>query len=234
MTLTKEQIERIEINKKHALELKEKRLKEKKIEDNENDLVQNIIEPSIISNEKANIVIDNNLYCQYINEDEKICGNSQIDMTIYDSFNEKICLSCKNKSNDFDYMSKSEVSIQYLLPQDSILLMKFINKPNPRNKGWASMKLYLRKHAKVKSYKRWNNEEGLQNEIERRGKEKYERDYQNTSSVLSNSSLLLNSLNEKELLNVDNNMKRKNENNVKVKSKDRKKNAMKDLLDVWN
>ena len=82
-------------------------------------------------------------------------------------------MSCKTRNrviyeNDYDLMNKSDIAAQYLLPDDSISLLKFIEKPNPINTRYKPMKLYLRKQARIKSYKRWVDEEGLNTEIERR------------------------------------------------------------------
>ena len=82
-------------------------------------------------------------------------------------------MSCKTRNkllyeNDYDFINKSDISTHYLLPDDSISLLKFIEKPNPINTRYKPMKLYLRKHARIKSYKRWTDEAGLNAEIERR------------------------------------------------------------------
>lgn len=82
-------------------------------------------------------------------------------------------MSCKTRNrviyeNDYDLINKSDIVAQYLLPDDSISLLKFIEKPNPINTRYKPMKLYLRKQARIKSYKRWVDEEGLNAEIERR------------------------------------------------------------------
>ncbi len=82
-------------------------------------------------------------------------------------------MSCKTRNrviyeNDYDLINKSDIAAQYLLPDDSISLLKYIEKPNPINTRYKPMKLYLRKQARIKSYKRWVDEEGLNAEIERR------------------------------------------------------------------
>ena len=63
-------------------------------------------------------------------------------------------------------------------------MMPFATKINPRNSSFAPMKLYLRKHAMEKSFKRWGDAEGLLREIDRREKEKFDRNLVDCENAL--------------------------------------------------
>ena len=116
------------------------------------------------------------LSCQCIIADTgQICGISPVAKDLLLTFGESCCDSCRHLTDDFGLINKSDVASQFLLPQDSIKMMKFSTKINPRNSGFAPMKLYLRKHAMEKSFKRWGDADGLLREIDRREKDRFDR-----------------------------------------------------------
>lgn len=106
--------------------------------------------------------VEDTLCCEYIHEESGVkCGNQPIALDLWEVFEESCCEACRHLSDDYKLINKTDVSSQFLIPQDSIKMMKFTTKVNPRNSLFAPMKLYLRKHAKKKSFKRWGSEEGL-------------------------------------------------------------------------
>ena len=105
----------------------------------------------------------------------QICGISPVAKDLLLTFGESCCDSCRHLTDDFGLINKSDVASQFLLPQDSIKMMRFSTKINPRNSSFAPMKLYLRKHAMEKSFKRWGDAEGLLKEIDRREKDRFDR-----------------------------------------------------------
>ena len=123
--------------------------------------------------------------CTQILEDEDICGQilAPGDMELWNIFGEKCCSGCKRRNHpDFELVSRDVLRTEYLIPVDSISLMKHSELANPKNPRWSSMHLYLRKHAREKSHRRWGGARGLQEEIERRGKEKFEREIEKTKN----------------------------------------------------
>jgi hypothetical protein len=156
MELSEAQKERIELNRQKALKRKREAEETKTLEATETTEVT--------------------LCCQYTTADsEAVCGNQPIAKDLWDIFEEQCCESCRHLDDDYGTLNQTDVSSKYLIPVDSIKMMKFLSKINPRNAGFAPMKLYLRKHAREKSFKRWGNEEGLLKELDRREKERFER-----------------------------------------------------------
>ena len=92
-------------------------------------------------------------------------------LPLYSSYYCSVNCKIRNRQvyeNDYDLINKSDIATQYLLSDDSISLLKFIEKPNPINSRYKPMKLYLRKQARIKSFKRWTDEAGLNAELEKR------------------------------------------------------------------
>lgn len=163
--LTEEQKERITINKQKALK--------RKLE-----IVENA--KSLIT-EKA----DDPLSCQVFDATTgQVCGTQPVAKDLLLTFGESCCERCRHLSDDFSLMNKSDVATQFLIPQESIKMMKFATKNNPRNTMFAPMKLYLRKHVTEKSFKRWGDADGLMKELDRRGKEKFDRGLQECEGAL--------------------------------------------------
>jgi hypothetical protein len=74
---------------------------------------------------------------------------------------------------------------RYLVSDDTMQILKFTTKVNPRNHLFAPMKLYLLKHVRQKSYKRWGDAQGLINERDRREKEKFDRGLRECEDALA-------------------------------------------------
>eukprot|EP00596_Hydrurales_sp_CCMP1899_P004306 CAMPEP_0119034402 /NCGR_PEP_ID=MMETSP1177-20130426/1391_1 /TAXON_ID=2985 /ORGANISM="Ochromonas sp, Strain CCMP1899" /LENGTH=235 /DNA_ID=CAMNT_0006991813 /DNA_START=142 /DNA_END=849 /DNA_ORIENTATION=+ len=179
--LSEAQKERIELNRQKAVKRKREAEETKKIE--------------------AVDTAEGTLCCQYTTADnETVCGNEPIAKDLWDIFEEQCCETCRHLNDDYGTLNQTDVSSKYLIPVDSIKMMKFSSKINPRNAGFAPMKLYLRKHAREKSFKRWGNEEGLLKELDRREKEKFERGLADCEDALEpdegDSSLLASLSNE--------------------------------------
>ena len=163
--LTEEQKERITINKQKALKRKLEILEDAK---------------SLIA-EKA----DDPMSCQVFDPTTgQVCGTQPVAKDLLLTFGESCCERCRHLSDDFSLMNKSDVAAQFLIPQESIKMMKFATKNNPRNTMFAPMKLYLRKHVTEKSFKRWGDADGLMKELDRRGKEKFDRGLQECEGAL--------------------------------------------------
>ena len=112
-------------------------------------------------------------------------------------FNERICKSCAASDDDWELMNKTSVASEYLLPDDCIRHLRHKTKDNPHRKGWAEMKLYLRRHARIESYRRWGGSDALESEKLRRNNSKLERELSRAVNNASNAggSLKQNLLN---------------------------------------
>lgn len=120
------------------------------------------------------------------------CTSDDIDKTLLGVFDEKICSACKSlpdQCGDYELINKTEVASAYLITSDSISLMPYIEKTNPRNSNWVPMKMYLRKHARIKAIKRWGSADALLDEIDRRKKSKFEHDVDVVDDIFSSSTL---------------------------------------------
>ena len=102
---------------------------------------------------------------------------------MYEYYGESVCKSCAQASEHFDQLSKQEVSAQYLLTDSTIRMMKYQEKVNPRNATWSMMKLYLRKHAIKGAIERWGDMASLQAEIDKRSKEKLDKQKEAVNSL---------------------------------------------------
>jgi hypothetical protein len=114
------------------------------------------------------------------------CGSSDIVKSLYDDFGETVCEACKAQSpEDYTLINKSDSMSRYLMSDDTMQILKFTTKVNPRNHLFAPMKLYLLKHVRQKSYKRWGDAQGLINERDRREKEKFDRGLRECEDALA-------------------------------------------------
>ena len=105
------------------------------------------------------------------------CGATEgLEPVRLEAFGVGVCKACVDRLGDYDLLTKSEASAQYLLPDDTLNFLPHRVKPNPHNQTWAPMKQFLRKAVRDKSHERWKDEAGLQAEKARRDKLKYERD----------------------------------------------------------
>ena len=104
---------------------------------------------------------------------------------MYLSYGELVCTACCQYSDQYEQLTKSDVSAQYLLTESTIRMMKFQEKDNPRNPNWSMMKLYLRKHAEIQAINRWGTLSQLHLEIEKRNQEKLKKQTESVSSLFS-------------------------------------------------
>jgi hypothetical protein len=127
----------------------------------------------------------NAMVCEQCLVDENICGTplTKADLQFWKDFGEKCCFECRKQNEDLSLISGDVVKSEYLIPASSLCLMKFVERDNPRNRGWVGMKLYLRKHAREKAVKKWGSSEGLAVELEKRRSRKYKRDLLIASST---------------------------------------------------
>lgn len=165
--LTDEQKQRIALNRKNAQKRKLEVAEEEKIAE-------------------ENLANDA-MSCQVIDSSTGLlCGGQPVSKDLLLTFGESCCERCRYLNDDYTLINKSDVMSQFLLPQDSIKMMKFSTKMNPRNSMFAPMKLYLRKHAMQKSFKRWGDADGLMQELDRREKSRFDRGLAECDGALDN------------------------------------------------
>lgn len=100
-----------------------------------------------------------------------------------DAFGVAVCAACHG-DGDFELMTKSDAQKQFLLPDASMKVLRFMEKQNPRHTNWKPMKLYLRKQVRERSYRRWGGSEGLAAEREKREARQWEGALRRTAGIM--------------------------------------------------
>mmetsp|Transcript_11727 Transcript_11727/g.16436 ORF Transcript_11727/g.16436 Transcript_11727/m.16436 type:complete len:170 (+) Transcript_11727:367-876(+) len=166
MTLTEEQKEQIRKNREKALELQKKRkqaLKEEKEQqtilngDNKN---KNHTKKQKIATETQGI--DKQRSTEQEDYEEEL-EDWEIDASLY--------------------VSKKEAQSMYCLPEGTLAVCTFVEKENPRNKGFAPMKLYERKDIRQRAHRRFGGVDGLQKERKQREENRFRKDLERTKDI---------------------------------------------------
>lgn len=104
------------------------------------------------------------------------CSRPELDFQFLQVFGCRVCHACKAKQAEkYSLLTKTECKEDYLLTDPELRdeeLMPHLLKPNPHNKTYSSMMLYLRYQVEEFAYKKWSGPEGLDREWERRVEEK--------------------------------------------------------------
>ena len=208
MVLTEEQRQRIEENRKRALEIKRKKQLEKEKEQNNifdaggfivgNSSHEEITESSSQNKKRR---VDNN---EGLEDgiaggwDKKGCSNKKEDETTKSNGNNNSNSTKQNESDNNDddtesleefelnsspYISQTEAQRQYCIPKGTLDVCSYVEKDNPHKKGWSKMKLYHRSEIRKRAYKRFGGKEGLILEREKRRKKRCEKDMNDVKNV---------------------------------------------------
>lgn len=182
--LSEEQLARIEENRQKALakrklteslrEIEEVNTESKLQEQKEQDAQRHISEVS---------------HCTERLCDGAICSHCPVDRELCEYFGEYVCKGCKSKAGElYRTITRSESIATYLIPEESMKVLKFVSKDNPHNSGWIPMKLYLRKHVIALAIRRFGSMEALEEERQKRETAKFERHLVKTDDVLAKQS----------------------------------------------
>lgn len=108
------------------------------------------------------------------NEKCTLCGSIELDFSILENFNVKVCYKCKKQEvDDYKLLTKSSASELYLLTDEELkdeISLPRMTKVNPHNSNWSDMQLYLNLQLKKFAYKKWGGSDGLNRELEMRSK----------------------------------------------------------------
>mmetsp|Transcript_16939 Transcript_16939/g.28708 ORF Transcript_16939/g.28708 Transcript_16939/m.28708 type:complete len:263 (+) Transcript_16939:58-846(+) len=185
MKLSDEQVQKIRENRAKALQiLEQKRLEKEKADKFDKDNFENKNTSELVTGSSSD------LRCLYVSEEEQhaVCTSSYIDIPIYETFGEQVCSLCKQSTDSFDLLSKSEAAKLYLIPDDAFRFLKFQEKDNPHNSSWTPMKLYLRKHLRDLALKRFGSFDKLDEERQKRAMAQYEKGLDRTRNALSTTT----------------------------------------------
>mmetsp|Transcript_616 Transcript_616/g.870 ORF Transcript_616/g.870 Transcript_616/m.870 type:complete len:208 (+) Transcript_616:16-639(+) len=81
------------------------------------------------------------------------------------------------------HISQTEAQRTYCVPMGTLAVCAFIEKENPRQRGWNKMKLYDRAEVRRRARKRFGGKGGLQAERDKRKKKRFEKDLKETKDV---------------------------------------------------
>lgn len=166
--LTPVQLERMRLNRERALELQEKKRKER--------------EASVETGKKEVCCEDGD------NENESWQGKKQ-------KASIPSPVSGKDEAlqplEEFevgapDYITKKEAMHMYLLPEGTLAVCQFIEKENPRNRGWTGMKLYCRAEIRRRAHERWGGIHGLALERKKREEKRFWNDLEKNKNIFNN------------------------------------------------
>ena len=159
MTLTKEQKERIAQNKKRAYQLR----CVKALED------QRKYEENLVGTKKRRRNEDMKEKCKKEEKVEKGISNDDV----LENF----------ELGASESVSKREATEVYCLPKGTLAICKFVEKKNPYNTGFTSMKLYNRTDIRRLARERFGGLEGLVAERRKREEKRLAKDLQVTKDI---------------------------------------------------
>ena len=176
--LTGDQRERIERNRERALELQ--RLKRKVVGGSSANGDEN---PS----ENKRFVIDPKGRCKNLDRTQleetrncmtncKVDASASTDCLVDDSLE-------AFEEGASEYITKQEAMKMYCLPQGTLDVCSFIEKPNPKKMSWSSMKLYSRAEIRQRAHIRYGGVNGLSAEREKRSRSRFEKDLEKSKLV---------------------------------------------------
>jgi len=204
MALTEEQRQRMEENRKRALEIKRK----KQLEKEKETVVAAASVPSRVfdaggffgkspeekiesQSKKRRIedvskdVVDGKMRHKDVGDTiptRKFTGNNITDKNTIDNNDDESSLE------DFEidaspHISQTEAQRTYCVPMGTLAVCSFIEKENPRQRGWNKMKLYDRAEVRRRARKRFGGKGGLQAERDKRKKRRFEKDLKEMKDV---------------------------------------------------
>lgn len=180
MGLTEEQKERIRRNRERALELQ--RLKRKSEEESFNDGEKNgnEIERCMKVSKKPCTEVDRGE--KEINRVKKLSNRLCEEEAEFSRNMEENALEAFEEGAS-EFVTKQEAMKMYCLPQGTLDVCSFIERPNPKKSSWSSMKLYSRAEIRQRAHKRYGGIHGLQAEREKRSQSRYEKDMEKSKHV---------------------------------------------------
>jgi len=82
-------------------------------------------------------------------------------------------------------VTKKEAMSVYCLPQGTLDVCEFVEKENPRKKGWTPMKLFSRSEIRRRARNRFGGLEGLVEERKKREMNRLKRDLEESKNIFS-------------------------------------------------
>ncbi|GKZ00828.1 hypothetical protein MPSEU_001034500 [Mayamaea pseudoterrestris] len=83
------------------------------------------------------------------------------------------------------WVSKKEAMKMYCLPEGTLAVCAYEERPNPQHKGWTPMKLYSRTEIRRRARERFGGLQGLVEERRRREEKKFQKDFEKGQKMFS-------------------------------------------------
>ncbi|KAL7480829.1 hypothetical protein ACHAW6_006491 [Cyclotella cf. meneghiniana] len=85
--------------------------------------------------------------------------------------------------NASEYITQSEAQRMYCIPLGTLAVCSHATRDNPHRKGWSDMKLYLRSEVRRRAWKRFGGKEELKQERARRREKRLDRELEDMRDV---------------------------------------------------
>lgn len=177
MVLTEEQKERIRKNRERALEIQKRRREE--LEGNKGLSEGKVASRKAISGDEP----PRKKFVTGILE-RKASDEGKLDGTDDGGEEEEDSVELEEfEVGASKYVTKKEAMKMYLLPEGTLAICKFEEKPNPHNKKFQPMKLYDRAQVRRLSRERFGGLHGLIEERKRREEKRFQKDLDETKNL---------------------------------------------------
>ncbi|KAF9439226.1 hypothetical protein BGZ76_008593 [Entomortierella beljakovae] len=107
------------------------------------------------------------------------CTSIDIDFQLLRHFHVPVCVGCRDTQPEkYSLLTKTECRMDYLLTDPELRdteLFPYWERPNPKKATWNNMMLYLRYQVEEFAFKKWGGPEGLDQEFEKRERDKESR-----------------------------------------------------------
>lgn len=90
--------------------------------------------------------------------------------------------------NASPFVTKHEAMKMYCLPLGTLEVCEFVEKPNPRNQRFSSMKLYRRSEIRRRARERYGGLEGLMKERKQRERKRLEKDLEDVHGIFQTNT----------------------------------------------
>lgn len=104
----------------------------------------------------------------FLNKRCRYCAQMPVEDEIEDAFGILVCRQCRYSSLEF--VTKTTCTSRYLLGDDDLKGLRFLERPNPRKGTWSRMHLYLREQAEEAAVAKWGSLERIDEARARRKK----------------------------------------------------------------
>lgn len=170
MALTEEQRERIRMNRERAMEIRMRKAEETARAESKTSTSENEEDSKIKSKSKNIHAMENK---NNLKTETRTRGKEPDETIELEDFEEHAS----------PFVTKHEAMKTYCLPMGTLDVCEFVEKPNPRNPRFSSMKLYHRSEIRRRARERYGGLEGLIKERKQRERKRLEKDLEDVHDI---------------------------------------------------